>query len=165
MIPLWSPMIHGWCIFQALFSRILLMIFVTWGKECRFRPFCWRVLEYLIGLSEGEKRLPKKIHPKHRKMMEYEGNIRCIRLLENIKYLRQNYFKALSDGKIASDAASVAKNLRQTLHNTPGGGHGFELLWRLNYTDSLDLLVNIILVTKCHDCCCSQMFTEGTTSW
>ena len=48
-------------------------------------------------------------------MLENEGTI-ILRLeiyqaLGNIKDLRQKYFKALSDGKVASDAASVAKNL------------------------------------------------------
>ena len=118
---------------SSLFLRTLFMMFVTSGKECRFRPFRRRGLEYLIGLSEGKRvsdaeSIAKNLSPKTQKMMGFGQNIRYIRLLGNIKDLRRNYFKALSDGKIASDAASVAKNLRQTLHNTPVGSHGFELL-------------------------------------
>ena len=59
--PQWSPMILNdpWLSYlpssASLFSRTLLIMFVTWGKECRFRPFRRRVLEYLIGLSEGKR--------------------------------------------------------------------------------------------------------------
>ena len=61
----------------SLLSRTLLMIFVTWGKECRFRPFRWRVLEYLIGLSEGKRAsdaesVAKNLWPKkNREIMDY----------------------------------------------------------------------------------------------
>ena len=56
-------------------SRIVLTGFVTWGKGCRFQPFCWRDLEYLIGLSGQDKAsdyVAKILWPKVKK---YVGTI------------------------------------------------------------------------------------------